>query len=443
MDYKTASHAALRSTSRVVLDQSVTETPPVHTPQNDKRNEHDESANKEMGGRRPILMPNGLSRRLDEKPVEAAPSHIISINTDATEDPASGKSDDGWRGIAAFSPNGALLAFALTANMIQVWDPVMGLTRFTFRCDHVASVKFSPTGQFIAFICGSSHRQLDSKSTCRLTIWSLSSQRTVYALEKSNLDIEHLALSWSGQFIAFMNEGGDAVDLHDLVTKTTRKIPFNRNLLMENVIFSPDDQLVTFGKDGTVVRFWDRDTGALLRAFEGSRKGVMTVAFFPDENLMVAVSVNVIRVWDYVTETLLHFFWPSLLYFHAAGSFNIIAISYEPVNQLMAIASSLVRKIEIYDLAEKRTRCKFIARVSGPQPMAFMPDGRLMAADARLTTASDGQLRVPDSRSTRNEVAVWVLDFTNDTMRSFTFGGGIDDNMEKPLSRLLRFLNHR
>ena len=422
IDFNTASHAALRSTSRVVADRGVTETPPDHTSPNDERDEHDDSAHTEMGRRRPVPVQNGLSRPLDEKPVEAVPGHIIAIHTDRHQYPASGASDDGWRGIAAFSPNGALLAFAPTANMIQVWDPVMGKSRYTFHCDHVADVKFSPTGQLIAFRCGGSHWQLDSKSTCRLIIWSLSSQTTVYALEKLDLDIGHVALSWSSQFIAFMNEGGDTVDLHHLVTKTTRDIPLDSNLQVDNVIFSLVDQLVTFGKNDTAVRFWDRDTGALLWALEGNRYGVITVAFLLVDHLMVAVSVSEIKVWDVATKSVLYFF--ATPYFLMESSSNIMAISYEPANRLMAIASSLFGMMEIYDVTEDIPRCKFKARVSGPQAMTFLPNGRLVTLDIK-------------------DVAILTMDVANDIIRRYTIEGDKNDDGVKPLSSLPEFQSYR
>ena len=403
-----SSIGALQSNPCVVADQGVNETSPLHASEHGEN--YDGSTNKIRG---PQPAPNKMRRRRGGKPVGLASSNICH-RMDVRPWPegfTSDERDDGWpRFMAfAFSPNGQLVALAPTTDLIRVWNILAGVRRCSFYCSNIISVKFSPNSQIIASI--STYKEFNPSCTLphRIQIWSLSSQMSVYTLENIDFSIKGLDFSWNSQLFAFINYDLDAIHIHNLVTNTKNVISSNRNVCIDNIIFSPGGQLVTSGKDDTTVRLWDPVTGVLYSVFEGNGNGVMTVAYSPDgDMMMIGFSDNSIQLREPVTKSVLHTF--------ATDSFYIDTIAISPSGQFMAIVTPL-KEIAICDLVIKTKRYKFLVRSSVPQPVAFSPNGQLMTLDAIGS-------------------AFQIWDFNEATMHRFTTVNGVNMDKKVPISSL-------
>jgi WD40 repeat protein len=71
--------------------------------------------------------------------------------------------------------------------------------------------------------------------------------------------------------------------------------------------FSPDDTLLVTGDDNGIVRFWNLDTGRIVRVFSAHTAAIRSVAFSPDGKLLLTASADhEARIWNAVTAALDH-----------------------------------------------------------------------------------------------------------------------------------------
>ena len=76
---------------------------------------------------------------------------------------------------------------------------------------------------------------------------------------------------------------------------------------VNDVAFSPDEQLMASASLDQTARLWDIETGETLHVLEGHTRQVMSVAFSPDGRVLATAS-DTIRLWDVETGELLETF---------------------------------------------------------------------------------------------------------------------------------------
>ncbi len=136
---------------------------------------------------------------------------------------------------------------------------------------------------------------------------------------------------------------------------------------IESVAFSPDGRtLVAAGDAG--IRLWDRETRELVRAWSGS--GVTQVAFYPGGKKLLLAAGGSALDWDIETG---HPLGPAA--WHPLGGVDRVTLSPDGRS---ALVSDSTRVARLWDVATGRAigpaPCP-----RGSRPVAFSPDGRLMA----------------------------------------------------------------
>lgn len=259
----------------------------------------------------------------------------------------------------AFSPNNNLIAVG-TSIGTWIYDAQTGgaLNLFTGHMDVVSGIAFSPDGKTLATGGG-----YDDKT---VQLW----------------DVE------TGKLKA------------TLTGHTSR---------ISSIVFSPDGEILATGGGwvDTTVRLWHvatlfQGTGGNLgepkAIFTGHTRGVNSVAFHPDGEVLVSGSSNTICLWDITTGTYITTL--------AEGARSVVFSSdgYQ-------LASSSGDRVILWDAASLRQRLTITGHLSGVSTIAFSPDSRTLASGGwdrkvHLWDIADGNNRAPLIGHTSDIVSV-------------------------------------
>jgi WD40 repeat protein len=321
-------------------------------------------------------------------------------------------------GSLAFSPDGKTLATdAGFKEIVKFWDPVTLALKVTIKIEGVRSISdlsFAPDSTLLAF------RDEDD-----LVVWDVSKQKVVRRFNGPN--VYRSVIAPNGKVLAARGSGCE-IRLWDLTTGE----PLHRRLGHDHWIYSmaisSDGLIVASASFGDPhVRLWDAFSGKPLHALKTENGLVQSCAFSPDDKSVVSATVSgIIQLWDvasgkevrrFVAEsnpdlrarlrttpvqfiangkqiaTVCHIMDESadsqVLIWEAAtgelvshrpyhGPWRLVHANFTPDGK--SVTEKVADGLTIQDTATGRGQV-FIPGIIG-QPLAFSPDGRLVAAPA-------------------------------------------------------------
>ena len=188
-----------------------------------------------------------------------------------------------------FSPDGQYLASGSYDKTAILWQVADGNLLYTLRghSSSVFKVSFSPDGSTLA--TGS------NDGTIRL--WNANNGSQITALTGYKASVMGVDFSPDGQRLVVglsnnlvvIESASDGTDFFEMAGHTSA---------LEDVAFSPNGAYVASGADDNTARLWDANTGKFLQTFNHSGK-VLRVAFSPDSTLLATVSdANEAYLWS-------------------------------------------------------------------------------------------------------------------------------------------------
>ncbi len=190
----------------------------------------------------------------------------------------------------AISPDGnKLVSVSIAGRDIRIWDLTTGalIGKLTQDIGPTNCVEFTPDSQL--FITGSIAQDRTIK------FWDANSLELVQTSPQQPGYINDLAVSNSGKLVAAVRNYVKVWDLFDSSVVQQIKGP---NLEINAIAISPDGNYVaTANKEGTVMVF-DTRTGQKTLTAEGHTGWVRTVAFSPDgKHLFSGAEDKMVKIW--------------------------------------------------------------------------------------------------------------------------------------------------
>jgi WD40 repeat protein len=267
----------------------------------------------------------------------------------------------------AFSPNGSVLAVAAD-------NDVYLLNAKTYK--QIASLPLSNdgfAGQAVAFSSNGEFLAADDGGS-GTAIWSIATRRMISRpgtiLTEGDYDV---AFSKNG-YLATADVNGDAY-------------LWNQDYSLVSDLGSYDVNSLSFSADGNtlagsseygddIVYLWSGVTGSMIDQLPGSGPA----EFSPQGSFLALVGVdgNSVRVWSMTTNKFVTTFTDPDKEESDEGSNSIDSIAFAPNGKMIAIGDA-DGNIYIWDMAAQKTRSIIHGATCGFGPMAFNPDGTLLA----------------------------------------------------------------
>ena len=186
-----------------------------------------------------------------------------------------------------------------------------------------------------------------------------------------------------------------------------------------SVAFSPDGEwLASAGADHSV-RLWDVKTGRQLRVLTGHTAMTPQVLFSPDGRHLVSSSLDhTIRIWDPASGKL-----ERVLSAYQNEDENVVPLAFTPDGRLLASACGFRSmeggckdpSIKLWTFATGQLAGKLAGHKTGVRALAFSPDGRLLASGGEDRTVRLWDMATSaEVRSIPMELGAYALSFSPD-----------------------------
>ena len=284
------------------------------------------------------------------------------------------KGHSGEGGSIAFSPDGKILASGSwdmsntrKYSTIELWNvatrqPVAILKE---QATVITCIAFSPDGKALASGGPNSNRR-DST----IELWNVATRQELATLKGSG-SIGSIAFSPDSKTLASssrnINTPDSTINLWNVATHrelAALKGPYE----ITSVAFSPGGKILASGGLDGIIRLWNVATRQELATLKGHSSKIASVAFSPDGNTLASGSFDsTIKLWNIATDQQV-----AALKGHIE---QVVSAAFSPDGTTVAIDAN-DNTIKLWNVATHQE----LATLKGFRPMAFSPDGKILAS---------------------------------------------------------------
>ncbi len=298
----------------------------------------------------------------------------------------------------AFSPDGKMILTGGSDGMVGLWDAITGRPLFTPRRGHydsIQAVAFSPDGKIA----------LTASKDKTARMWAVPSGRASGRPLEQQSRVNAAAFSPDGKTLVTGGDDG-TVRRWDTATGALLGAPFHPVEASTVLAFSPDGKtFVVTNTDKTVAQTWAQETRSKVGQPCLHPSDVEFSALSSDGSSLLTASIEMARLWDVASGTLL---LPPL-----ASQSYISSLAMRADGKVIAAGNQL--GVQFWDAATGQPIGPTLRHPAAVNALAFSPDGKFL-----LTGCRDGKARVfrqaPEVPDDLDRVANWLEVLTGMTL---------------------------
>jgi eukaryotic-like serine/threonine-protein kinase len=296
-----------------------------------------------------------------------------------------------------WSPEGQYIASGSADSSIQVWNANTGEISWTYRTDQqnkfmtvVKPVVWSPDGRSIA-------ASFDVSESPIMQVWDANIGNTkFFYYEEGDTTFRVKSLAWSPDSKHIATGSDDqAVRVWTAITVTNDAVLLSYwhdpakvyGFDVDTVAWSPDGKYIASGGEDRIVQISDATTGKIILTCTGHTASVNSLAWSPDGKYIVSASNDqTAQIWDAATG--------DMVWAYSGHTDSVNSVAWSPDSKYVASGSD-DNTVQVWEATNGETIFTYRGHTARVNSVAWSSDGSRIASGSDDKTVQIWKVKVP------------------------------------------------